>query len=167
MLYNIAVPKFSNLGTRWKAYWEKGPPAGPCIISLFWNILSGEESSQPPWGSKHQDKFQDLKLGLMSFTIGSGTASQATPQGRRYKRAEVGLELTETIATLMPWPLGHDIPQDLPIYWALPKRTSSWKCSARVIMPEEGILGHLYKIGANMAMQYRLLDVRYSIQTWT
>jgi hypothetical protein len=31
--------------------------------------------------------------GSMYSTIGSGTASQATPQGRRHKRAEVGFEL--------------------------------------------------------------------------
>jgi hypothetical protein len=30
------------------------------------------------------------KSGSMYSTIGSGTASQATPQGRRHKRAEVG-----------------------------------------------------------------------------
>jgi hypothetical protein len=29
----------------------------------------------------------------MYSTIGSGTASQATPQGRRHKRAEAGFEL--------------------------------------------------------------------------
>jgi hypothetical protein len=30
----------------------------------------------------------------MYSTISSGTASQATPQGRRHKRAEVGFERT-------------------------------------------------------------------------
>jgi hypothetical protein len=30
----------------------------------------------------------------MYSTIGSGTASQATPQGRRHKRAEAGFEMT-------------------------------------------------------------------------
>ncbi len=33
------------------------------------------------------------KSGLVYSTIGSGMASQATPQGRRHKRAEVGFEL--------------------------------------------------------------------------
>ncbi len=33
------------------------------------------------------------KSDSMYSTIGSGTASQATPQGRRHKRAEVGFEL--------------------------------------------------------------------------
>ncbi len=33
------------------------------------------------------------KTGSMYSTIGSGTASQATPQGRRHKRAGVGFEL--------------------------------------------------------------------------
>ena len=34
----------------------------------------------------------------MYSTIGSGTASQATPQGRRHKRAEVGFELACNVA---------------------------------------------------------------------
>ena len=36
-----------------------------------------------------------LKSGSMYSTIGSGTASQATPQGRRHKRAEVSFELAK------------------------------------------------------------------------
>ncbi len=38
-------------------------------------------------------QFHEENSGSMYSTIGSGTASQATPQGRRHKRAEVGFEL--------------------------------------------------------------------------
>ncbi len=34
----------------------------------------------------------------MYSTIGSGTASQATPQGRRHDRAEVGFTLSENVS---------------------------------------------------------------------
>ncbi len=48
----------------------------------------------------------------MNSTIGSGTASQATPQGHRHKRAEVGGRTgDQTIASPMPSPLGHEIPK--------------------------------------------------------
>jgi hypothetical protein len=44
----------------------------------------------PIW---HGWRRPDCKSGSIYSTIGSGTASQATPQGRRHKRAEVGFEL--------------------------------------------------------------------------
>ncbi len=47
------------------------------------------------------------KSGSMYSTIGSGTASQAAPQGRRHKRAEVGLE--QTIERLPTRCLDHSI----------------------------------------------------------
>jgi hypothetical protein len=52
----------------------------------------------PRWSFLHNQFIKRLlvhwKSGSMYSTIGSGAAPQATPQGRRHKRAEVGFELT-------------------------------------------------------------------------
>jgi hypothetical protein len=52
--------------------------------------VSGPAGTQPARGILELLK---KNPGSMYSTIGSGTASQATPQGRRHKRAEVGIEL--------------------------------------------------------------------------
>ncbi len=99
---------WANEGITGQSRW----PGWYCMFMLL-SAICAESKNMLVWFVLPPFQKNQEKSGSMFSTIGLGTASQATPQGRRHKRAEAGFEFRtddQTIASPMPWPSGHDIP---------------------------------------------------------